>query len=153
MKNAVMICAVVALGFAGGCAGRPSLLPNTDPNLRETSAQLAADAAKRQYHADAPRGGDALASAEYDLTFQKIEILNYGEEDWHNVEVWVNKKYVVFIPELRKDKQRVETIDFPYLFDDAGNCFSTNGGKTPIASIEIYRDGKMYTINDPKLAD
>src|ERR1051325_11680992 len=30
-----------------GCSGRPSLLPNPDPQLRHSSAEFAADAAKR----------------------------------------------------------------------------------------------------------
>ena len=40
---------IAGLGLAlfAGCAGRPSLLPNSDKDLRKTSAAFAADAAKR----------------------------------------------------------------------------------------------------------
>src|SRR5256885_16200458 len=86
-----------------GCAGRPSLFPNSDPNLRKTSAQFAADAAKRHpYKTDASRAGDAMGRAEYDLTFGHLQILNYSEEDWDDVEVWVNHKYVCWLPKIEK---------------------------------------------------
>jgi hypothetical protein len=154
MKNVLLIGAAIGFSLLGGCEGVPSLLPNTDPNLRHTSTQFAADAAKRQpYKSFAPSGGSALANAQFDLTLQDVQILNYSEEDWNDVEVWVNKKYVVFIPVMDKGKSLVKTIPFAMLFDDSGNCFSTNGGKTPIQTVEIYRNGKMYTIDDVKMAD
>ena len=148
MKNSiVMMSAAIGLGLLAGCAGRPSLLPNSDPNLRLNSAQLAADGAKRHpFKSEAPKAGNALATAQFDTTFATVQILNYGDEDWHDVEVWVNQKYVVFIPQIDKDKKLVKTIPFQMLFDDSGNWFSTNGGKNPIASIEILRDGKMYNV-------
>ena len=48
MQDAIVLWAlsVLALGL-GGCAGRTSLFPNSDTNLRKTSAEFAADAAKR----------------------------------------------------------------------------------------------------------
>jgi len=97
----IAIITVVGLGLLAGCAGRPSLFPNSDPALQKTSAEFAADAAKRQpYKNEAPRGGEAMGRAEYDLTFGHLQILNTSEEDWDNVEVWVNQKYVCAIPKI-----------------------------------------------------
>jgi hypothetical protein len=144
ISTAVILAALIPLG---GCAGRPSLFPNSDANLRRTSAQFAADAAKRHpYKADAPRGGEALGRAEYDLTFGHVQILNTSEEDWDDVEVWVNHKYVCWVPKIEKGKQRVKTINFQMLYDADGNYFWTDNGKNPVQDVELYRNGKMYTI-------
>jgi len=146
MKYITSTIALTALCLAG-CAGRPSLFPNSDPNLRKTSTQFAADAAKRHpYKTDAARAGEAMARAEYDPTFAHIQILNYSEEDWDDVEIWVNQKYVCWLPKIQKGKQRVETITFQMLYDADGNYFWTDNGKNPVKQVEMYRNGKLYTI-------
>jgi len=148
MKKSLTIALLGGLGWAAGCAGRPSLVPNSDPNLRRTSAQFAADAARRHpYKADAPRGGAAMGRAEYNLLMGTLQVLNYSDEDWDNVEIWVNRKYVCWLPKIEKGKQRVKTINFQMLYDDAGNYFWTNGGKTPVEQVELYKNGKMYSID------
>src|SRR5205807_2493830 len=147
MKYALIVFAAMVLGHMAGCSGRPSLLPNSDPNLRKTSAQFAADAAKRHpYKADAPRGGEALGRAEYDLTFGHLQILNTSEEDWDDVEVWVNKKYCCWVPKIEKGKERVKTLNFQMLYDGEGNYFWTDNGKNLLQLVELYRNGKMYSI-------
>jgi hypothetical protein len=146
MKYLSSSIALVALCM-GGCAGRPSLFPNSDPNLRKTSAQFAADAAKRHpYKSDAARAGDAIGRAEYDLTFGHIQILNASEEDWDDVEIWVNQKYVCWVPKIEKGKQRVKTVTFQMLYDADGNYFWTDNGKNKVEHVELYRNGKIYTI-------
>jgi hypothetical protein len=50
LVGTALACAL--LGTVVGCSGRPSLVPNSDPSLRRSSAHFAADAAKRQYHAE-----------------------------------------------------------------------------------------------------
>lgn len=148
MNRSLTIALLGGLGLAAGCAGRPSLVPNSDPNLRRTSAQFAADAARRHpYKADAPRGGAAMGRAEYNLLMGTLQVLNYSDEDWDNVEIWVNRKYVCWLPKIEKGKQRVKTINFQMLYDDAGNYFWTNGGKTPVEQVELYKNGKMYSID------
>ncbi len=147
MKLIASLSAAIGMTLFAGCAGRPSLLPNSDPNLQRTSAQFAADAAKRHpYKSDAPRGGDALGTAQYDLTFATVQILNYGPDDWDDVEVWVNRKYCCWLPRIEKGKVQVKTLPFQMLYDDSGNYFWTDGGKNPIQVIEIYRNGKIYNL-------
>src|SRR5258707_1487043 len=79
------------------CTTRPPFLANADPALRKTNAQFASDAAKRSYPADAPKGGQANGGAEVDYGIHRLSIVNSSSEDWNNVEIWLNKKYVIFI--------------------------------------------------------
>src|SRR5437763_15943917 len=86
-----MVLAVVCLSVAAGCQGRGALIPPTDPDLKKTAAQFAADSAKRQYPASAPRGGElqAMASIDYGV-FNRVEIMNLSDEDYNDVEIWMN---------------------------------------------------------------
>ncbi len=103
MNRTLTIALLGGLGLAAGCAGRPSLVPNSDPNLRRTSAQFAADAARRHpYKADAPRGGAAMGRAEYNLLMGTLQVLNYSDEGWDNVEIWGNRKYVCWLPKVER---------------------------------------------------
>jgi hypothetical protein len=146
MNCALILFAAIFLSFLAGC-NNPTLLPNSDPNLRKTSTQFAADAARRHpYKYDAPSGGEALATARYNLTYNTIQILNYSDEDWTDVELWVNQCHVVYIPRLQKGEAGAKLIPFTMLFDDSGNSFSTDNGKNPIKSVTLYRKGKMYTV-------
>ncbi len=125
--------------------GRPSLFPNSDKNLRRTSAQFAADAAKRHpYKGDAPRGGEAIARAEVDYTLDKIEIVNLSDEPWEDVEIWANQKYVVHLPVM--EPKKLKKIDFQMLFDDQGNSMPTSIKRSPLKKVEIHRGGKLYDV-------
>ncbi len=142
---------VIAAASLLGCAGRPSILPNADKNLHKTSAQFAADAAKRQpYKADAPRGGTIAGRAQVDYTFDFLDVANLSDADWDNVEIWVNKRYVVFVPKLVKGK--LDRLPFQMIFDDAGNSFPTKNSGVRVEAVEIYKDGKMFDLTT-KLAD
>ena len=139
--------ALLGVALTLGCSGRPSLLPNSDPDLRKNMAELSADAAKRHpYKGDAPRGGEALARASVDYTFKTIQILNYSDIDWDDVEIWVNQNYVLFIPKIPHGKDGAKTLDFSMFFDDKGEYFWTESGKVRVNQLEMLRDGKMYNI-------
>lgn len=147
-RRLVCVAALAAGAALAGCSGRASILPNPDPALRKTSTQFAADAAKCfPYKPDAPRGGDAAARAEVDYNLRAIHLTNLSGEEWHNVEVWVDGKYVVAIlrvPKSTAAKPSYENLNFQLIFDDKGNHYPTFG--THIKKIEIYRDGKMYDV-------
>jgi hypothetical protein len=136
---------LVACGIMFGCAGRPSILPNPDPQLRKSAAQFAADAAKRHpYNADAPRGGDAPARAQVGYMLDRLEVVNLSNEQWNDVEVWVNQKYVVHIDKMEPNK--LKQFNFQMLFDENGNYFPRDNSKTRVSKVEIFRDGKMYNV-------
>ena len=145
-----LLCGGLVLATLCGCAGRPTILPPSDKALRKTSAEFAADAAKRHpYRADAPRGGQAVARAEvhYGLLNQ-IDLVNLSNEPWDDVEVWVNQNYVVHVDHMEPNK--LETINFQMLFDDQGKSFPTHGQM--VNKLELYRSGKMYDVT-LKLSD
>lgn len=153
MTKSLMVGAVIAMGLLVGCEGRPSLLPNSDPALRRTSTQFAADSAKRHpFKSDVPSGGPAQVNAQYEPTFGTLELLNYGDKDIDDVEIWVNRKFCVWLPKMEKGKEKVKTINFTMLFDDSGNYFWTDNGKNPIQTVELYYGGKLYSVV-LKLAD
>jgi len=142
---------VFAVALLAGCAGRPSLLPNSDKDLRKTSVAFAADAAKRTYPSSAPHGAEAQAQASVDHGFgNKIDVINLSDENWSNVELWVNEKYVVFIPNW--PSRRMEQINFQMLYDRDGGSFPTNNKNIRVEKIEIFVDGKLHTV-PTKLAD
>jgi len=149
---------VVLSGLAGctmliGCQGRPTLFPNSDPSLRKTSTEFAADAAKRfPYPGEASKGGDASGRAEVDVMLGQIQILNSSDDDWKDVDTWVNQSHVCHVPLSPKGKQKVETIAFAMLYNGKGDYFTTENGKNPLNRVEIFHDGKLYTV-PVRLAD
>ncbi len=141
----ILLAAATALALAGCSSdGAPSLFPNPDANLHKNSAEFAADAAKRNYESDAPRGGAAEARAQYELSHRRIDLVNLSKEDWSNVEVWVNQKYVVFVPEMQADIDK--KLDFEMFYDQDGHHFDTQGGKNPLQTLEICKDGTLYSV-------
>src|SRR5262249_25550474 len=136
-----------------GCAGRAQLLPNSDPALRKTSAEFAADAAKRfPYKSDAPQGGTAKGRCQVGYSLNTLEIANQSDADWNNVEIWVNQAYVVFLPVLKAHADKVTTIPFQAIYNDKGKSFPTDNSKVLVDKVEVYYGGTMYNV--PKqLAD
>jgi hypothetical protein len=140
LRNSILLigCGLLAIG----CAGRAQLWPNSDPALRHTSAEFA----------DAPRGGTAIGRAQVGYTLNKIEILNNGDQDWNDVEVWINKAYVIHLPLLKARAEKVTTLPFQAIFDDQGHSFPTDNSKILVNKVEVYHDGKMYDVPS-QLAD
>ncbi len=119
------------------------MMPNPDENLRKSRTVFAAEAVKcHPFKSDAPRGGEAVARAEVDYMVDKVEIINLSDDEWDNVQVWVNENYVVVVPVM--ESKKLKKLDFEMLFDDHGQSFPTK--KTMIDKIEIYRDGKLYAV-------
>jgi len=138
--------AVTALLLLPGCSydGRPSLIPNADPTLRKSSTEFAADAAKRSYPMDAPRGSDVIARAQYNLMEKQFEVANLSGSDWQNTEFWINQKYVVNVPQFNHNSGK--TLDFGLFYDAEGHHFDTDFGSNPVRTLQIYQGGKMYDV-------
>lgn len=149
VPHPALLCPLALLtAFGAGCASRPSLIPNSDPALNKTSAQFAADAARRQFDPALPAAGAAAGRAQVGYGLDKIEVVNLSKEDWHNVELWANRKYVVFIPRIAAGTRRVETINFQMMFDAHGRYFPTDNSKPQnmVRQLEMVRDGTLYSI-------
>lgn len=141
----------VAISVAGCAGGRPSPLPNPDKSLRRSSAEFAADAAKRHpYKADAPRGGQAMARAQVGYVLDRLEVVNLSGEDWSDVEVWVNQAYVVHLPTMERGKLKV--LNFQMIYNDKGNYLPTDSRKERINTVELHQGGTMYDVR-VQLAD
>src|SRR3954454_9315746 len=98
-----VLTALATVTLMAGCAGRPSLIPNADKSLRKSSAQLAAEAAKRHpYKSEAPRGGEAVARATVGYMLDQLDVVNLSPDEWTDLEVWVNQNYVVYLPKMEK---------------------------------------------------
>ena len=137
---------VVVVGGGLGCSGRVSLLPNSDKSLRRTPAQFASEAAKRSYNPELPDGGTARARAQVAYDVDTIQILNDSEEDWTDVEIWVNRKYVVHVPRIEAGRKRVKSLTFLMLYDDQGNPFPKDNRRQMIDTLEMVRAGAKYKI-------
>ena len=140
-----------ALIIAGCAGGRPSLMPNPDKNLRKASAQFAADAAVRHpYKAEAPRAGEAVARSQVGYSLDRLDLVNLSADEWQDVEIWVNQKYVVHLPKVEPNTLKI--IHFQMLYDGEGNYFPTNNKKVLVNKVEMLKDGKIYDI-PVRLAD
>ena len=149
--RALLLVACVSL--LAGCAGRAEIFPNSEKALRKTAAEFAADAAKRfPYKADAPQGGVAVGRAQVGYSVNKLEIENLGDEDWDDVEIWVNKSYVVWLPKLKARPGKVTAIPFQAIYNQDGHNFPTDNKHTLINLVEVYHDGKMWEVKK-QLAD
>ncbi len=137
--SCVMICS---------CTSRPSFVrsANADPALRKSNAEFAADASHRQYGANVPHAGYANGGCEIDYGFHYLSVVNSSSQDWNNVEIWVNKQYVIMIPKIAANAARAEIVSFDMIYDSKGASFPTDSAKTPITSVEMYTDGKMFTL-------
>ena len=142
---------VVCLSLLVGCQGRGALIPPSDPDLKKTAAEFAADSAKHSYPENAPRGGDlqALASIDYGV-FNRIEIMNLSDEDLPDLEVWANEKYYFHV--TKWPKRSLKKINFATLYDRDGRPFPMDNNKRRISKIEVLKDGKLYNV-PTKLAE
>ena len=157
MKCIIAITALTLAGALIGCEGRPAIIPNKDASLRRTSAQLAADSAKRTYQAEAPKGGEVAGRAEVDYTLKAVHLANLSPDDWDNVEVWINQKYVVYIPKLPHDVKGsgYRHLNFQMFYDQNGQHIPITAfgiSKIRVEKVELAMDGKMYDV-PVRLAD
>ena len=137
---------VSAILATSGCTGdgRPTIIPNSDSTLRKSSTEFAADAAKRSYEVTAPKSHDAIARAQYNVMERQFELANLSNSDWQNIEIWVNQKYVVCVPQF--DRNTGKTLNFELFYDSGGHHFETDHGNNPVRSLQIYQGGKMYDV-------
>jgi hypothetical protein len=155
MAAAALFLIAILLALLGGCEGRVSLFPNADPELRKAPPEFAADAAKRfPYKANAAVAVEAAGRASVDYGLDVLQLTNISDEDWNNVELWINKQYVLFLPKVEKGAQSIKTLNFQMFFNDRGQSFPTNNipADNQVHSVEVLRDGKLYAIRT-QLAD
>jgi hypothetical protein len=143
MKWMALSLVLIAAGLVG-CTDKPSLFPNSDPTLRKSKAEFAADAKKRfPYPGVATQ--ELLGAAEVDVEYDKIRLTNLSDEPWTNIDVWVNHAYVVHVPKVEA-KQGVRTLDFQMIYNIKGENLPTDNDKYPINDVEVLKGGTMYKV-------
>lgn len=149
LAGLALFCIAVMIALLNaGCTGQVSLFPNADPALRKTPAEFAADAAKRHpFKAGAPRGGEAIGRVAVNYDADTIEVVNLSDEDWADVELWINRSYVVNIPKVERGAPQVKVLNFQMIYDSTGHTFPTNNtAANQVRQVELFRDGKMYDV-------
>ncbi len=137
--STLLILALLASGCASGITiGNP----NPEKSLRKTPAQFAQYAKQHVYPAEAPKGGKSPVRGEVDYDLDVINLVNLGEQDWPNVDVWVNGRYVCPIASLPVKQQK--GINFSYFYDTAGMPAPSRG--TWIEKVELFYNGQLYDI-------
>lgn len=140
MKGATLTAMVLAVG----CSERTGFLPNQDTALRKNEKQFVADAMQRFPYKETTPRGTTSARAEVDYMYRYIGVANLSDVPWKDVEVWVNKTYVVSVPAWKSDV--LKRLQFTMLRDERGNPFTTDGGRNPVKTVEVLTEGKMYDI-------
>jgi hypothetical protein len=79
-----------------------------------------------------------------DYTLDEIYIRNLSGTEWTDVELWVNRQYVVFLPVMQPDVAK--TINFRMLYNVDGQFFPLDNNKVRIEQLEMIREGKLYTV-------
>lgn len=149
MKTACIVAAMVAGALAVGCAsGTNRLNPNPEKSLQKKPQELVEYAAGLEYPADAPRAEVSPIVAEIDYGIDVINLVNLGNEDFQDLDVWVNRQYVVKLASLPVGRQR--GINFHILYDKDGQRAPVKG--VWIQSVELLRDGQMFPAR-LKIAD
>jgi hypothetical protein len=146
MNTLVKLVSVGAMLLCLGGCGLSYVVRNTDPALRRESEEFAADAAHRfPFRDDAPAANETVAQAEVNYgLFDQINLTNTSDADLQNVEVWINKNYVVYLPVIEKKTNK--RISFDMLYDNSGHHFKVNEEQPMVKSIQLLADGKVYEV-------
>jgi hypothetical protein len=143
----VSLLILLAGGFVGGCAERPTIFPNSDSKLNKKSAAFAADAVNRHpYKSELPKAGQIDGVGAINYTLGTLQLANLSTEKWENLEVWINAEYVVFVPQIEPGKLR--TLNFKMFFDGRGNTIPkyVKGEAPRIASLQVLRNNAWYEV-------
>jgi len=140
----VALFSLTLAAAAVGCAGRTSVIPNSDEALRKKPAEFAADAVKRFPY---PAGKATLVTGKADVDVMRdiVQLCNLSNEPWMDIDVWVNGGYVVHVPKIESNGG-IRTLDFQMMFNEKGQSFPTDNDKYPVKSVEIFKDGKLYKV-------
>ena len=143
MRRALFALSIAACSLIVGCKDNAVLIRNSDANLNKSAATFASEAKNYfPYPADARRGERIASRAEIGYMWNIINVVNYSDQDWENVELWVNKSYVLALPKMEAGKTK--RISFKMFYNEQGQYFPLGG--TMIKEFEIKKDGVLYTV-------
>jgi hypothetical protein len=140
----MMISFVVAAALGGCIEGRSTLSPNQDRLLRKDRKVFAADAQSRHYPAGAEKRGVAPIRAEVDYALKLINLVNLGQEELLDAELWVNERYVCLIPRMESLVEK--TVNFQILFDAEGQHFPVSLKVESVRTLELHTNGQLLRV-------
>ncbi len=129
--------------LVAGCH-QTALIPNPDPTLRKSRSSFRADAAGRTYPADARKAKGLVARAQIGYHLKWVEVANLSEEDWTNVEVWIDGQYVAFVPSI--PARTLKRIEFQSIYDKDGKMLPTESQTYAVSKLEVLIDGTLYDV-------
>lgn len=135
---------LAGVGLAGGCTEKPGYYPNRDPALRRPVVSLRADAAGRIYPSEATRVRGLAARSQIGYMAKTVDVVNLSGEDFENVEVWVNGRYVCFLPVIERGV--LKSIPYDAMFDREGNAIPKESRTFVVETVELYMGGKLYDL-------
>lgn len=136
---------VVGLGLlTAGCTEKPGYYPNQDPALRKPVVAYRADAAQRIYPTNATRVRGLAARSQIGYMAKTVDVANLSAEDFENVEVWVNGKYVCFLPRIEKGV--LKSIPFDALYNREGQHIPKDSRTFVVETVELYMGEKLYDL-------
>lgn len=145
--NRLTAPALTLLALAG-CQRNAVILPNSDSSLNKPAKVFAEEAAARfPYPADLERGGQLPARAEIGYMVDVITLVNFSKTDWTDVELWVNKSYVIplaSLPSTSTPGVKATRIPFKIIYNDRGQHFPSQG--TTIDTLELKLNGKLHEV-------
>jgi hypothetical protein len=151
MRAMKRIIATVLLtgGFIVGCEATPAVVPQSDPALKKTSAQYAADAVKHfPFKSSLPASDEQPVRAMPDYSLDFIDLTNLSKHDLLGPEVWINRQYEMTLPSLKAGE--IKRLNFRMFYDDRGDHFPLNNdvqkGGVIIRQLEVIVDGKIYQV-------
>lgn len=133
----LLCCLVLA-----GCRNA-TLFPNTDGTLNKPAKEFADDAQTRfPYPATLDHVGAIKGLAEIGYDANVINLGNYSGAAWTDVDLWVNKQYVLHLATVESDKAKL--IPFKLFYNDSAQHFPENG--TYVKTLELKKDGVIYAV-------
>lgn len=143
MRRVLLALSCVSMSMFAGCVDNAVLIPSSDAALNKTSAAYASDAkASFPYPADLQRSNEIDARAEIGYMVNAINLVNFSGKDWENIEIWINKSYVLPLPRFETGKTK--RMSFKLFYNDQGVYLPLKGSM--IESVEIKKDGTLYTV-------
>jgi hypothetical protein len=139
------IIATIALLSVGCKIERATILPSDVPSLNRPASQLASDAKARfPFPIDFERGGETAGRVEVGYSLNSLNLLNYSGQPWTDVDLWINRQYVVNLSNVPSNK--LIAINFKHLFNESGSHFPTNNRLMKVQRVELRQGVRVFDL-------
>ena len=131
--------------LAAACAGckNATVFPSSDGTLNKPAADFAADAAARfPYPSNLQNAGPIRGLAEIGYDANVINLANYSGGTWTDVELWVNRSYVLHLATV--DTSEAKLLPFKLFYDASSQHLPEQG--VYVTSLELKKDGVLYAV-------